>query len=155
MQLVDNNTFLRQLTSLFEATKDKGTVWLTHKRLTHDGDDAAMSDASTQYPCLIRLTNGKQTNFSTHVQPSDLLKFHAAYGALLKSSLGTLRKRDKKLQKLRAEAVAKRKARLASPVVVTGPKRGNGRRKRQRLAKAAMKQEETRERAAKREEGKV
>ncbi|KIJ66612.1 hypothetical protein HYDPIDRAFT_109691 [Hydnomerulius pinastri MD-312] len=115
-----------------------------------------MSDASTQYLCLILVTNGNNVNFTTHVRPpSDLPKFHAAYGALLKSSLGTLRKRDKMLQKLRAEAVVKRKARLASPVVVTGPKRGNGRRKRQRLAKAAMKQEEARERAVKREEGKV
>ncbi|KIJ61389.1 hypothetical protein HYDPIDRAFT_96560, partial [Hydnomerulius pinastri MD-312] len=145
-----------------------GAVWLTHKRLTHDGEDTKMSvgehDASTQYLCLIRVTNGNNGNFTTHVRPPllplscphpDLPKFHAAYGALLKSSLGTLRKRDKKLQKLRAEAVAKRKARLASPVVVTGPKRGNGRWKRQRLAKAAMKQEEARERAVKREEGKV
>lgn len=39
MQLVDNNTFQmvpkvvpKETRKLFGATKDKGTVWLTHKR---------------------------------------------------------------------------------------------------------------------------
>ncbi|KAF8131470.1 signal recognition particle, SRP9/SRP14 subunit [Boletus edulis] len=159
MQLVDNDTFLKQLTALFETTKDKGTIWLTHKRLTHDGEDATMDDAhpdsKKEYPCLIRVTNGKHTNFSTHVIPSDLPKFHAAYGSLLKASFTTLRKRDKKREKQRAELLAKRKQRMAEPVVVDGPKRGNGRRKRQRKVKAAIRQEQAKERVAKRDEEKA
>ncbi|KAF8546089.1 signal recognition particle, SRP9/SRP14 subunit [Imleria badia] len=153
MQLVDNDTFLKQLTTLFESTKDKGTVWLTHKRLTHDGEDATMDDADPdgekEYPCLIRVTDGKKANFSTHVVSSDLPKFHTAYGSLLKPSFTTLRKRDKKCEKLRAEQLAKRKQRMAEPVVVSGPKRGNGRRKWQRKVKAAIKQEQAKERSAK------
>ncbi|KAN0100064.1 Signal recognition particle, SRP9/SRP14 subunit [Tylopilus felleus] len=156
MQLVDNDSFLKQLTALFQSTKDKGTIWLTHKRLTHDGEDATMDDADAgiqrEYPCLIRVTDGKKANLSTHVTPSDLPKFHAAYGSLLKASFTTLRKRDKKREKQRAEQVAKRKQRMAEPVVIDGPKRGNGRRKRQRKVKAAIKQEKAKERAAKREE---
>ena len=82
--------FLKQLTTLFESTKDKGTIWLTHKRcastcssffqrltvahvVTHDGEDATMGDADPdgekEYPCLIRVTDGKKSNFSTHVGP--------------------------------------------------------------------------------------
>ncbi|KAF8547846.1 signal recognition particle, SRP9/SRP14 subunit [Imleria badia] len=156
MQLVDNDTFLKQLTALFESTKDKGTIWLTHKRLTHDGEDATMDDADPdgekEYPCLIRVTDGKKANFSTHVISSNLPKFHAAYGSLLKASFTTLRKRDKKREKLRAEQLAKRKQRMAEPVVVNGPKRGNGRRKRQRKVKAAIRQEQAKEQVAKREE---
>ncbi|KAG6380602.1 hypothetical protein JVT61DRAFT_4966 [Boletus reticuloceps] len=67
----------------------------------------------------------------------------------------TLRKRDKKREKQRAELLAKRKQRMAEPVVVDGPKRGNGRRKRQRKVKAAIKQEQAKERVAKRDEEKA
>jgi len=159
MQLVDNDTFLRQLNALFESAKDKGAIWLTHKRLTHDGQDATMTDgdahdttSTKEYPCLVRVTDGKKAKFSTHVTPTNLSKFHTAYGTLLKASFTALRKRDKKREKQRAEQFAKRKQRIAEPVVVSGPKRGNGRRKRQRLGKAVGKQEQARERAVKREE---
>ncbi|KAI9569546.1 signal recognition particle, SRP9/SRP14 subunit [Boletus coccyginus] len=155
MQLVDNDTFLKQLTALFESTKDKGTIWLTHKRLTRDGEDATMDSVGPdekEFPCLIRVTNGKRANFSTHVTPSDLPKFHAAYGGLLKASFTALRKRDKKREKQRAEQLAKRKQRMAEPVIIDGPKRGNRRRKRQRKVKAVTRQEQAKERAAKREE---
>ncbi|KAH7886359.1 signal recognition particle, SRP9/SRP14 subunit [Phlebopus sp. FC_14] len=164
MQLVDNDTFLKQLTALFESTKDKGTIWLTHKRLTHDGQDAIMHEdednkgskaqdtSNKEYPCIIRVTDGKKAKFSTHVTSADLIKFHFAYGSLLKSSFSTLRKRDKKREKQRAEQIARRKQRLAEPVIINGPKRGNGRRKRQRQVKAALKQEEAKQRAAKKEE---
>ncbi|KAH7911628.1 signal recognition particle, SRP9/SRP14 subunit [Hygrophoropsis aurantiaca] len=156
MQLVDNTTFLAQLTALFESSKDSGTIWLTHKRLIRDGEDSVMQsgDESKEYPCIVRVTNGQDAEFSTKVESSQLYKFHGAYGALLKASMTTLRKRDKKREKLRAEQLAQRKQRLAEPVVVSGPKRGNGRRKRQRLAKAAVKQEEKKERIQKREEAK-
>ncbi|KAI5998213.1 signal recognition particle, SRP9/SRP14 subunit [Pisolithus albus] len=158
MQLVDNNTFIRRLEKLFEATKDKGTVWLTHKRLTYDGEDAVMhneDESNKEYLCLVRVTDGKKAQFSTHVKSADLMKFHAAYGSLLKASFTTLRKRDKKREKQRAEQAARRKQRMAEPVVINGPKRGNGRKKRQRQVKAALKLEAAKERAAKREEMKT
>ncbi|KIK39500.1 hypothetical protein CY34DRAFT_808236 [Suillus luteus UH-Slu-Lm8-n1] len=157
MQLVDNNTFLQQLGTLFESTKDKGTIWLTHKRLNHDGDDTVMkgedgSDGSREYPCIVRVTDGKKAKFSTKILSIDLDKFHSAYGALLKASMTTLRKRDKKREKQRAEQLAKKKQRMADPVVIDGPKRGNRRRKRQRQVKAALKHADMKERVAKREE---
>ncbi|KIK94431.1 hypothetical protein PAXRUDRAFT_828010 [Paxillus rubicundulus Ve08.2h10] len=158
MQLVDNDTFLTQLSALFGSAKDKGTIWLTHKRLTYDGQDVTMTDgdardttSTKEYPCLIRVTDGKKAKFCTHVSPANLSKFHTAYGTLLKASFTALRKRDKKREKQRAEQFAKRKQRIAEPVIVSGPKRGNGRRKRQRLDKAAVKQE----RAVKKEDDKT
>ncbi|KAF8274341.1 signal recognition particle, SRP9/SRP14 subunit [Lactarius quietus] len=157
MQLVDNDTFLSRLSSLFQSSKEHGTIWLTHKRLTHDGDDATMdsADDSREYPCLVRVTDGKETQFSTHITSGKLDKFLNAYGALLKSSMSTLRKRDKKREKSRAEKVAARKQRLAEPIPIEGPKRGNGRKKRQRRIKAAIKQEAARQRMQEKEKGKA
>ena len=127
-------------------------------------------DETKEYPCLVRVTNGKEVNFSTkvrsqhsnlerssdptalnQVEPGHLDAFHATYGALLKSSMSTMRKRDKKREKQKTELVARKKRRLAEDVVVEGPKRGNGRRKRQRLLKAALRQNEARQRAQERE----
>ncbi|KAI0688130.1 signal recognition particle 14kD protein-domain-containing protein, partial [Cytidiella melzeri] len=152
--------FFKQLAALFEASKDKGSVWLTHKRLTYDGDDATMtSDSaadSTEYPCLVRATNGKEANFSTRVEPGELDKFHAEYGTLMKASMSPLlRKRDKKRERQRVEETTRRKKRLAEDVVVEGAKRGNGRRKRQRLLKRAVLQEEQRKRVHEREEARI
>ena len=104
---------------------------------------------------------GAPKHISTNVDPhliqnqvssSELNKFHAAYGTLLKSSMGELRKRDKKREKANAEQAAKRKKRMTEPVTVEGPKRGNRRRKRQRQLKAALKQQESQKKFKEREE---
>ncbi|KAH6896126.1 signal recognition particle, SRP9/SRP14 subunit [Coprinopsis sp. MPI-PUGE-AT-0042] len=158
MQPVDHDTFLGQLTALFESSNQKGSIWITHKRLTRDGDDAAMkheedgSDDTREYPCLLRVTDGKNTKFSTMVTTADLPKFYAAYGSLLKASMGTLRKRDKKREKLRSEQAALRKKKMTEPVALDGPKRGAGRRKRQRQLKAVAKQQQSQKKFKEREE---
>lgn len=146
--------------------------------VTHDGDDIAMKHEDSgsddrEYQCLLRATNGKTINFSTRVRPplytqfypqtnvksaaeqidpSHLSKFYAAYGSLLKTSLSTLRKRDKRKEKTRSEQTAKRKKRMTEAVVVNGPKRGAGRRKRQRQLKAAIKQQESQKKFKEKEE---
>ncbi|KAM5539971.1 hypothetical protein V8D89_006474 [Ganoderma adspersum] len=158
MQLVDNDTFLKQLSTLFESSAKSGSIWLTHKRLLHEGGDAHMSsedDGTKEYPCLVRATDGDDVNISTVVQPADLEKFNAAYGTLLKSSMSTLRKRDKKREKQRQEDAARRKRRLQEEIAVEGPKRGAGRRKRQRKMKQAARLEESKKRAQEREEAKA
>lgn len=156
MQLVDNDAFLSRLSSLFQSSKEHGTIWLTHKRLTHDGDDVAMdvADDTREYPCIIRAIDGKEVSFSTHITSKQLDTFLNAYGVLLKSSMSTLRKRDKKRERDRAEKLAARKQRLAEPVPIEGPKRGKGRRKRQRRIKAALKQEAARQRIQEKQEAK-
>lgn len=143
--------------------------------VTRDDEGALTSLSSAggdnEYPCLVRVTNGKDVNFSTRVRTpltaylppfsrqraqidsTQLNQFHATYGTLLKSSMSSeLRKRDKKREKQRADETIRRKRRLAEDIVVEGPKRGNGRRKRQRLLKRAIRQEETRKRVHEREE---
>jgi signal recognition particle subunit SRP14 len=157
MQLVDHDTFLKNLTALFESTKDHGSVWLTHKRLTHDGEDAAMghddgTSNTREYPCLVRVTDGGSSRFSTRVESGELLKFHAHYGNLLKASMTTLRKRDKKREKLRTEEAAKRKKQMTEPIVLGGHKRGKGRRQQQRKIKALLKQQESQKKHQEREE---
>ena len=43
--------------------------------VTYDGGDSSMSpadpsDDTNEYPCLVRVTNGKEVNFSTRVSAS-------------------------------------------------------------------------------------
>ncbi|KZV74082.1 signal recognition particle, SRP9/SRP14 subunit [Peniophora sp. CONT] len=154
MQLVDNDEFFKRLGALFDSSKEHGSIWLTHKRLTHDDADAPMldADAADEYPCLVRATDGNETKFSTRVQPGELEKFHSAYASLLRASMGTLRKRDKKREKQRAEEAATRKKKRDQTIMVDGPKRGAGRKKRQRKVKAAQRQEEARVRISERED---
>jgi signal recognition particle subunit SRP14 len=102
---------------------------------------------------LIIIISSEMHSFA-QVEPGQLDAFHATYGTLLKGSMGTLRKRDKKREKQRAEEAAKRKRRMTEPIPIEGPKRGSGRKKRQRRIKAAMKQEDSRQQAQKREEAK-
>ncbi|KAI5998261.1 hypothetical protein EDD15DRAFT_2162560, partial [Pisolithus albus] len=83
-----------------------------------------------QYLCLVRVTDCEKAQFSTHVKPADLVKFHTVYGSLLKASFTTLRKRVKKREKQRAEQAARRKQLMMEPVVIKGPKHGNGRKNR-------------------------
>ena len=86
------------------------------------------------------------------VLPGDLEKFNAAYGTLLKSSMPSLRKRDKKKEKERAERIARRKKRTTELVTIKGAKRGAGRRKRQRRVKALLKQLEAKRKFVEREQ---
>jgi signal recognition particle subunit SRP14 len=102
----------------------------------------------------IHIISIPELDFSSQITSGQLDTFLNAYGALLKSSMGTLRKRDKKREKVRAEKLAARKQRLAEPVPIEGPKRGKGRRKRQRKIKAALKQEAARQRMQEKQEAK-
>ena len=136
-----------------------------------DGADAAPPDDTTEYPCLIRAMDGGKIKFSTRVrplsltyvllsyaqqvEPTDLDKFHSEYGSLLKASMSTLRKRDKKREKLRAEGLAKKKKRLTEDILISGPKRGAGRKKRKRLITAAVRLAEFKKRTVEKEAAKV
>ncbi|EDR01078.1 uncharacterized protein LACBIDRAFT_312570 [Laccaria bicolor S238N-H82] len=151
MMVVDNDVFLKHLSELFEASKEHGSIWLTHKRLTHD----TTTNDDGEYPVLLRVNHGgaKESKISTIISPGALPAFHAHYAVLLKAHLTPLlRKRDKKREKVKSDLATKRKKRMTEPIVVEGPKRGNGRRKRQRLVKAVKKQESSQKAAAARTE---
>lgn len=68
--------------------------------------------------------------------------------------MSSLRKRDKKREKQRAEEIARRKKRLSEQIAIQGPKRGAGRKKHQRLVKAVLKLDDAKKRAAEKEETK-
>lgn len=157
-------------------TLPRSPPFYRHILVTHDGEDASMkhedsAEDTREYPCYVRVMDGKDVRFSTkvcksarihvylpfqrfllQVNPGDLEKFHAAYGALLKSSMATLRKRDKKREKTRAEQAVRRKKRMSEDITIRGAKRGNGRRRRQRQVKAALKQQESQSKFKEREE---
>ncbi|EKC99261.1 hypothetical protein A1Q2_06461 [Trichosporon asahii var. asahii CBS 8904] len=150
-ELVTPDIFLARLTQAFEKP-DAGAVWLTAKRYTYDGADAAMSGDEDEHDVLLRAAQGED-KFSTRIQPAQLPLFHQTYGALLKAQMGgKMRKRDKKRERARADAQAKRRKELYVDVAVTGAKRGAGRRQRQRKVAAQAKKEKQREEIELREE---
>ncbi|PVG01848.1 SRP14-domain-containing protein [Serendipita vermifera] len=153
--MIQNHQFLKSLEELFQACQSKGgSVWLTHKRLTYEGQDLDVKSESgeKEYPCLLRATDGKHTTISTHILSNSLPSFHAQYGTLLKSTMTqTLRKRDKKKEKARLEELALKKKKIMEGVQVVGPKRGSGRKKRVRLLKVKYRLEESRRRFEERE----
>ncbi|KAH8825524.1 signal recognition particle 14kD protein-domain-containing protein [Flagelloscypha sp. PMI_526] len=161
--LVDHDTFLQRLTSLFEEsskTSGRRSIWLTHKRLTMADGDTAMDSVGedTTYPCLIRATDGGKVKFSTHVNSNDLPKFHSHYSTLLKAQMTLhLRKRDKKREKQKSEEITKKRKIRETPLQLDPKpdavdlqgkpigkvsKRAAGRRKRQRMEKMLRTREE-------------
>jgi len=89
------------------------------------------------------------------VEPDELFKFYSNYGSLLKASMTTHRKRDKKREKINAEVTTKRREKMIEPIVVDGNKRGKGRRHRQRKVKALRKQQESQKQFQEREQRRV
>jgi len=114
MRLLDNAQFLVELERLFEKSRN-GSVFMTVKRFNPiikkaDKLKAKTENPDKQYPCLVRVTNGKQ-KISTLAQPSDLFIFQSNYMTLLKLKVNTLKKKDKRAKgakdKEEAEAPAK------------------------------------------------
>ncbi|OCF34397.1 signal recognition particle subunit SRP14 [Kwoniella heveanensis BCC8398] len=154
-QLVSPEEFLTKLEACFSDPSSSSSVWLTHKRLAYSGDeDVHMTqeqdegeDDQPEYEVLIRCTQG-DNKFSAKIPASSLSTFHATYGSLLKSSFAPLmRKRDKKKEKARAEALTKKRREVYTDVIIGNEgKRGKGRRQRMRKIKAQKKKESERER---------
>ena len=88
------------------------------------------------------------------MKPEELDGFSVRYGSLLKLSMTTLRKRDKKREKTHAEEGAKRRLKMTELIVLDGHKRGKGRRQRQRKIRALLKQQASQKKFQEREEGK-
>jgi len=158
---VDKDKFLTELAAAFESTKELGSIWITHKRLTYDGTpDTPMAPPAgetdtKEYPCIIKVTDGKKFKMSTHITSSEIEKFHGVYGALLKQSMSTLKKRDKKKEKSRLEKALLRRKKLVEKIEIIGPRNGAGRRKRQRRVKAVVKQAEALKKTKERDEARA
>ncbi|KAG6583884.1 Signal recognition particle 14 kDa protein, partial [Cucurbita argyrosperma subsp. sororia] len=107
MVLLQLDPFLNELTSMFERSTEKGSVWVTLKRssLKSKVQRNKMTTAGQpiEYRCLIRATNGKKT-ISTSVGAKDHLRFQASYSTILKAHMTALKKRERKDKKKAAEA---------------------------------------------------
>lgn len=77
------------MAALFKSSQEHGSIWLTHKR-----DDASAikredgEEDISEYPCLVRVTDGKEAGFSTRVGVSLLLN-HLLYLTPHRSNLGS------------------------------------------------------------------
>ncbi|WOL18355.1 signal recognition particle 14 kDa protein [Canna indica] len=98
--------FLNELTSMFECSTEKGSVWVTFKRSSMKSKAARnkMQSAgqSIEYRCLVRATDSKKT-ISTSLSAKDYQKFQASYATVLKAHMNSLKKRERKDRKKTAE----------------------------------------------------
>ncbi|EOA28012.1 hypothetical protein CARUB_v10024189mg [Capsella rubella] len=110
MVLLQLDPFLNELTSMFEKSKEKGSVWVTLKRssLKSKVQKRKLSSVgeSIEYRCLIRATDGKKT-VSTSVGAKDHQRFQASYATILKAHMTALKKRERKDRKKSTEAEKK------------------------------------------------
>ncbi|XP_010548588.1 PREDICTED: signal recognition particle 14 kDa protein-like [Tarenaya hassleriana] len=107
MVLLQLDPFLNELTSMFEKSQEKGSVWVTLKRSTLKSklQNRKMNAAgeSVEHRCLIRATSGKKT-ISASVGAKDYQRFQASYALILKARMTALKKRERKDRKKSTEA---------------------------------------------------
>ncbi|KAJ1272848.1 hypothetical protein BS78_06G233800 [Paspalum vaginatum] len=107
MVVLQTDRFLSELTSMYERSTEKGSVWLTMKRssLKNKAQLQKMEKKGqeVEYRCLVRASDGKKS-ISTSVSLKDYAKFQASYATVLKAHMHALKKRERKDRKKAAEA---------------------------------------------------
>ncbi|VVA21311.1 PREDICTED: signal recognition [Prunus dulcis] len=107
MVLLQPDPFLNELTSMFEKSTEKGSVWVTFKRSSLKSkvqrNKMKTAGEEIEYRCLIRATFGNKT-ISTSVGPKEHQRFQSSYATVLKAHMTALKKRDRKEKKKAAEA---------------------------------------------------
>ncbi|CAN6543201.1 unnamed protein product [Malus baccata var. baccata] len=109
--LLQPDPFLNELTSMFEKSTEKGSVWVTFKRcmcttsMKSKVQRNKMKTAGEEidYRCLIRATLGNKT-ISTSVGPKEHQRFQSSYATVLKAHMTALKKRERKEKKKAAES---------------------------------------------------
>ncbi|KAJ8925562.1 hypothetical protein NQ315_009402 [Exocentrus adspersus] len=107
MVLLENDSFLSELTKLFQKARLDGSVTLTFKR--YDGRDRPKPregkpplPESQEHMCLVR-AKFRSKKIATVIHQKDVNKFQVAYSSLLKGNLDGLRKLKKTKCKTKAE----------------------------------------------------
>ncbi|KAK4755075.1 hypothetical protein SAY87_008832 [Trapa incisa] len=104
MVLLQLDPFLNELTSMFEKSTEKGSIWVTLKQDVASLKSKAQRNkmrtvgSSIKYRCLVRATDGKKT-ISTSVGTKDHQQFQASYATILKAHMTALKKRERKYKK--------------------------------------------------------
>ncbi|XP_041132793.1 signal recognition particle 14 kDa protein-like [Polyodon spathula] len=108
MVLLENDSFLTELTRLFQRCRTTGSVYITLKK--YDGRIKPVprkENAETFDPvdnkCLLRATDGKK-KISTVVSSKEVIKFQMAYSNLLRAHMDGLKKKDKKSKTKKSKA---------------------------------------------------
>ncbi|CAO2838232.1 unnamed protein product [Amaranthus hypochondriacus] len=112
------DSFLTELTAMFERSTDKGSVWVTLKRSSMKSkvqrNKMHTAGEPIDYRCLIRATDGKKT-ISTTVGAKEHQRFQASYATVLKAHMTSLKKRERKdKRKAESNKTAEGSKRLAS-----------------------------------------
>ncbi|PSS35728.1 Signal recognition particle protein, partial [Actinidia chinensis var. chinensis] len=111
--LLQLDPFLNELTSMFEHSTEKGSVWVTLKRSSMKSkvkrNKMASAGEEIEHKCLIRATDGKRT-ISTSVGQKDHQRFQASYATILKARMTALKKRERKDKRKAADADKKQKS---------------------------------------------
>ncbi|KAL2920869.1 Signal recognition particle 14 kDa protein [Bienertia sinuspersici] len=110
---LNSDSFLNELTAMFERSTEKGSVWVTLKRSSmkskvHKNKMNTAGEA-IDYRCLIRATDGKK-KISTTVGPKEHQRFQASYATILKAHMTSLKKRERKDKRKAADTEKKGEA---------------------------------------------
>ncbi|CAH0551276.1 unnamed protein product [Brassicogethes aeneus] len=107
MVLLENDSFLSELTKLFQKARLDGSVSMTFKR--YDGYNRPIPREGrpplaepTEHMCLVR-AKFRSKKIATVIHQKDVNKFQVAYSSLLKGNLDGLKKLKKPKTKTKAE----------------------------------------------------
>uniref|UniRef100_A0A3B5LZ84 Signal recognition particle 14 kDa protein n=1 Tax=Xiphophorus couchianus TaxID=32473 RepID=A0A3B5LZ84_9TELE len=108
MVLLENDSFLTELTRLFQKCRTSGSVAITLKKydgrtkpVPKKGHPESFEPADNK--CLIRASDGKK-KISTVVSSCFELIFQLAYSNLLRAHIDGLKKKDKKSKSKKTKA---------------------------------------------------
>ncbi|CAO2043773.1 unnamed protein product, partial [Urochloa humidicola] len=107
MVVLQTDRFLSELTSMYERSTEKGSVWVTMKRSSLKSkaqlQKMEKKEKEVEYRCLVRASDGKKS-ISTSVSLKDYARFQASYATVLKAHMHALKKRERKDRKKAADA---------------------------------------------------
>ncbi|XP_039597578.1 signal recognition particle 14 kDa protein [Polypterus senegalus] len=108
MVLLENDSFLTELTRLFQKCRTSGSVYITLKKydgrtkpVPRKGHPETFEPADNK--CLLRATDGKK-KITTVVSSKEVIKFQMAYSNLLRAHMDGLKKKDKKSKSKKSKA---------------------------------------------------
>ncbi|XP_067895685.1 signal recognition particle 14 kDa protein [Heterodontus francisci] len=108
MVLLESDSFLTELTRLFQKCRNSGSIYLTMKKydgrtkpVPRKGHPDTFDPADNK--CLLRATDGKK-KISTVISSKEVNRFQMAYSNLLRAHMDGLKKKDKKSKSKKTKA---------------------------------------------------
>ncbi|XP_020365898.1 signal recognition particle 14 kDa protein [Rhincodon typus] len=108
MVLLESDSFLTELTRLFQKCRTSGSIYLTMKKydgrtkpVPRKGNPDTFEPADNK--CLLRATDGKK-KISTVISSKEVNRFQMAYSNLLRAHMDGLKKKDKKSKSKKTKA---------------------------------------------------